>query len=192
MITVSTSTAIANQPLALRRVMALVLGALAVALGAQVAIPIPGTPVPITLQVPAVLVVGGLLGPRLGAASLALYLTLGIGGLPVFAPVGPPGLARLLGPTGGYLLSYPLAAGVTGLLAAGGRSSGKVALAVVVGLVIIHAGGVAQLVALGLETSEAIRLGSLPFLANDLIKLAFAGLLIHKFGRRLKALRWER
>ena len=186
---VSTSTAIANQPLALRRVMALVLGALAVALGAQVAIPIPGTPVPITLQVPAVLVVGGLLGPRLGAASMVLYLTMGIGGLPVFTPVGPPGFARLLGPTGGYLLSYPLAAGVTGLLVAGGRSAGKVALAVVVGLVVIHMGGVAQLAALGLNISEAIRLGSLPFLASDLIKLAFAGLLIHKFGRRLKTLR---
>ncbi len=188
---VSTSTAIANQPLVLRRVMALVLGALAVALGAQVAIPIPGTPVPLTLTVPAVLLVGGLLGPRLGAASMVLYLTLGIAGLPVFTPVGLPGFARLLGPTGGYLLSYPLAAAVTGLLAAGGLYWGRIILAVVVGLVIIHVGGVAQLAALGFDTSAAIRLGSLPFLANDLIKLAFAGLLIHKFGWRLKALRWE-
>ena len=171
------------------RMIALVLGALLVAVGAQVAIPLPGTPVPITLQVPAVLLVGGLLGPRLGTASLVLYLAMGAAGLPVFAPVGAPGVARLFGPTGGYLLAYPLAAGLTGLIARNGGSWLRVAAAVVVGLVVIHTGGVAQLAILGGDMGTALRLGSLPFLANDLIKLALAALLIRKFGDQTKALR---
>ncbi len=190
MTTASTATSMVahSHHLTLRRAFAVVAGALLVAVAAQVAVPLPGTPVPITFQVPAVLLVGGLLGPRLGAASLVLYLATGIGGLPVFAPTGPPGLARLLGPTGGYLLAMPLAAGLTGLLTAGGRSWGA-ALGVVVGAVVIHVGGVAQLGALGLDMSDAMRLGSLPFWASDVLKLTFAGLLIHKFGRRFKALR---
>ena len=189
MATVHVPTATAAHSLPLWRVISLVLGALLVALGAQMAIPLPGTPVPVTLQVPAVLLVGGLLGPRLGAASLVLYLALGAAGLPVFAPMGAPGVARLFGPTGGYLLAYPVAAGLTGLLAAGGRSWGRVAIAVVVGLVVIHAGGVAQLAALGGDMATAVRLGSLPFLANDLIKLFLAALLIRRFGDKTKALR---
>ncbi len=189
MTTTSTSIVMVAHPITLRRAFAVVAGAALVAVGAQVAVPLPGTPVPITFQVPAVLLVGGLLGPRLGAASLVLYLAMGIGGMPVFAPTGPPGFARLLGPTGGYLLAMPLAAGLTGLLAAGGRSWGRVALGVVVGVVVIHLGGVAQLGAWGMDMSDALRLGSLPFLVSDVLKLTFAGLLIHKFGRHLKALR---
>ena len=185
----TTATLSTIQWLALRRVVAVVVGALLVAIGAQVAIPLPATPVPITLQVPAVLLVGGLLGPRLGVASLVLYLAMGVGGLPVFAPVGPPGLSRLFGPTGGYLLAYPLAAGLTGLIAQSGRSWGRTLLAVVVGLVAIHVGGVAQLAALSGNASEAVRLGSLPFLANDILKLAFAALLIRRFGEKVKTLR---
>ena len=85
--------------LAGRRVVAVLAGATVVALSAQVAIPLPGTPVPVTLQGLAVLLVGGLLGAGPGAAALVLYLAAGIAGLPVFAPVGVPamGLARLLG-----------------------------------------------------------------------------------------------
>ncbi|MCH8255792.1 MAG: biotin transporter BioY, partial [Gemmatimonadetes bacterium] len=107
MATVHVPTVTAAHSLPLWRVISLVLGALLVALGAQMALPLPGTPVPVTLQVPAVLLVGGLLGPRMGAASLVLYLALGAAGLPVFAPMGAPGVARLFGPTGGYLLAYP-------------------------------------------------------------------------------------
>ncbi len=175
--------------LPIRRLIALMIGAFVVALGAQVAIPLPTTPVPITLQVPAVLLVGGLLGPRLGAASLVLYLMMGAAGLPVFAPMGAPGIARLFGPTGGYLLAYPLAAAVTGLVAAEGRSWLRLGLAVVLGTVVIHAGGVAQLAALGGDVSGAIAIGSVPFLVNDLPKLAFAALLIRKFAPQTKALR---
>ena len=86
---------------------------------AQVSVPLPFTPVPFTLQPMVVLLGGAALGSRLGMSSQILYLALGIAGLPVFAasPILPQGFARLLGPTGGYLMSYPLAAFVTGYLA---------------------------------------------------------------------------
>src|SRR5205809_5323017 len=91
-------------------------------IAAQIAIPLPGTPVPMTLQPLAVLLVGALLGPGLGAGSMILYLALGAAGLPVFTPYGLPGLARLVGPRGGYLLAYPVA-GLAGGKTAGGRRS---------------------------------------------------------------------
>src|SRR5678810_122070 len=86
---------------------------------AQVSIPLPFTPVPFTLQPMIVLLGGAALGSRLGMTSQVLYLVLGLAGLPVFAasPVLPQGFARLLGPTGGYLMSYPAAAFVAGYLA---------------------------------------------------------------------------
>src|SRR4029077_14994245 len=89
------------------------------AAAAQISIPLPFTPVPFTLQPMVVLVGGAVLGSRLGMTSQLLYLALGIAGVPLFAasPVLPQGAARLLGPTGGYLLSYPAAAFVTGWLA---------------------------------------------------------------------------
>jgi biotin transport system substrate-specific component len=188
MATARLTTATLGQAKALRRAAAVVLGALVVALGAQIAVPLPGTPVPMTLQVPAVLLVGGLLGPRLGSASMVLYLTLGAAGLPVFAPVGAPGVTRLFGPTGGYLLAYPLAAALTGVVAGPGRRWGRVAGAAVLGLVVIHAGGVAQLAVLGGNLETAVRLGSLPFLLSDVLKVALAALLIRRFSENTKAL----
>ena len=89
--------------------------AVALAAASQVAIPVPGTSVPMTLQPLAVVLAGICLGPGAGAASMVLYLAAGAAGLPVFAPEGLPGAARLVGPTGGYLLAYPL-----GAFAAGG------------------------------------------------------------------------
>jgi biotin transport system substrate-specific component len=166
----------------LRRALAVAAGAVLVALGAQAAVPIPGTPVPITLQVPAVLIVGGLLGPSLGASSLVLYLLVGAAGLPVFAPGGLPGAARLFGPTGGYLLAYPLAAAVAGLGMAAGRRWARLAVALVAATAVIHLGGVAQLALLGGDLSIAWRLGSVPFLAGDLAKIVFAGLIVGRFA----------
>src|ERR687894_640878 len=96
------------------------LGAIAfaalLAAASQVAIPVPGTPVPITLQPLVVVLAGLVLGPRAAAASMVTYLAAGAIGLPAFAPVGAPGIARLVGPTGGYLLAYPAAAVLAGVL----------------------------------------------------------------------------
>lgn len=170
-----------------RRSVILAAGVLLVALGAQVAIPLPATPVPITLQVPAVLIVGGLLGPAAGATSMILYLALGAAGLPVFAPIGAPGLARLFGPTGGYLLTYPFAAALVGYLIADGRSWGRVALSLAAGLLTIHAGGVVQLAALGGDLATAARLGSFPFLLVDLVKLCAAALILRRFAPTTRA-----
>src|SRR3990167_626112 len=82
------------------------------AAASQVSVPLPFTPVPFTLQPMIVLLGGAALGSRLGLSSQVLYLAAGIAGLPVFAasPVLPQGVARLLGPTGGYLMAYPPAA----------------------------------------------------------------------------------
>ena len=87
---------------------------LLVAICAHIALPLPFTPVPLTLQTFAVLLVGLALGPAAGFATLALYLAEGAAGLPVFNPHGLGGIAQLLGPTGGFLLSYPFAAAAAG------------------------------------------------------------------------------
>jgi biotin transport system substrate-specific component len=173
---------------AARRGISIALGAVVVALSAQVAVPLPFSPVPMTLQPLAVLVVGGVLGAANGAGALVLYLTLGALGLPVFA-AGGSGVLRLLGPTGGYLLAFPIAAGVTGALA--GRSPDavlRVLLACALGMVIIHLGGVAQLALLGGDPALAFRVGFLPFLTGDLLKIGLAAAVILAVGPRLRPL----
>ncbi len=170
-----------ERPLLLNRSVAVVLGAALVAAAAQIAVPLPGTPVPMTLQPLAVLLVGGLLGARLGAASMVLYLALGIAGLPVFTPTVPLlGIARLIGPTGGYLLAYPVAAFAVGRLTDPGRKPGVVrtGLGVLAGLALIHLGGLAQLLILTGDLSAAARFGTLPFLLGDLGKVAIALLIL--------------
>ena len=162
-----------HSTLIIRRAAAVVLGALLVAGAAQVAVPLPGTPVPMTLQPMAVLLVGGLLGARLGALSMILYLAMGAAGLPVFTPTVPLlGVARLFGPTGGYLLAYPVAAWAVGAVVAEGRNVRRVACGVVAGLVLIHLGGLAQLAILTGNLAAAARFGTWPFLLGDLIKIA--------------------
>jgi len=148
-----------------------------------------------TLQPLAVLLVGGLLGARLGAASMVLYLALGIAGLPVFTPTVPLlGVARLLGPTGGYLLAYPVAAWVVGRVVTPGLAPGvnplywaRVAVGVLCGLVLIHLGGLAQLAILTGDISGAARLGTLPFLLGDLGKVAVALAVLTKLTPAVRA-----
>jgi biotin transport system substrate-specific component len=174
---------------AVRRGLAVVLGAATVALAAQVAVPLPFTPVPMTLQPLAVLVVGGVLGARLGAAALVLYLALGALGFPVFTPVGLPGAARLLGPTGGYLLAYPVAAALVGWLASRTfpRPLVRVLLSCAVGMVVIHIGGSAQLAILTGDVGAATRFGRVPFLTGDLLKIGLAALVILAVGPQIRS-----
>jgi biotin transport system substrate-specific component len=193
---VGATHASAVQSRAVRRAVTIGLGALLVALSAQVVVPVPFSPVPMTLQPLAVLAVGGLLGGAGGLLALVLYLMLGVLGLPVFAPGGLPGALRLIGPTGGYLLAFPLAAGLTGVLAgralAYGRVTGKavlgVLLACALGMVIIHAGGVAQLALLGGDPALAVRVGFVPFLTGDLLKVGLAAAVILAVGPRVRSL----
>src|SRR5437763_10349827 len=119
--------------------------ALALAAASQVAIPLPFTPVPITLQPLVVVLAGLMLGPVAGAASMVLYLAAGAAGLPVFAPIGAPGIARFFGPTGGYLLAYPIAAYVAGVLALRFNTLRGRWLAGVAGIAVIYLGGIAVL-----------------------------------------------
>ena len=174
---------------AARRALAVLLGAALVAAAAQLSVPLPGTPVPLTLQPLAVLVVGGLLGAPLGAASLLLYLALGAAGLPVFTPFGVPGLGRLLGPTGGYLLAYPLAAFAVGRIAgdAARRGGWQLVLGVLAGLALIHLGGLAQLLLITGNLRSAVHFGTLPFLLGDLGKVAVAVLLLQRTMRPVRA-----
>jgi biotin transport system substrate-specific component len=173
----------------LRRSLAMVLGAILVALASQVALPMAGTVVPLTFQVPAVVFVGVLLGARMGAGSMAIYLALGIAGLPVFAPLGVPsvGIARLLGPTGGYLLAYPVAAALAGGLAGNARSWLRLAAGLLAGMAAIYAGGVAQLSILSGGFLTALNGGAAPFVLPDLIKLLVVGLLLRRIPSGLRA-----
>lgn len=148
----------------------------ALAAASQVAIPIPGTPVPVTLQPMVVVLAGLMLGPTLGFASMTTYLVLGALGLPVFAPVGAPGVLRLLGPTGGYLIAFPFAALAAGFVAQrfpklAGRWAGAM-----LGMVVIFVGGVTQLAILTGNLGQALALGITPFAAFDILKAFVAAL----------------
>jgi biotin transport system substrate-specific component len=185
---VGATSASSVQSRAVRRGIAIGLGTLLVALSAQVVVPVPFGPVPMTLQPLAVLAVGGLLGAAGGLSALILYIGLGALGLPVFAGGGA-GFLHLVGPTGGYLLAFPIAAGVTGALAGGEpRSPLRVLLACALGMVIIHIGGVAQLALLGGDPVLAIRVGFVPFLTGDLLKVGLAAALILVAGPKVRSL----
>jgi biotin transport system substrate-specific component len=162
---------------------AIVAGAsLFVAVCAHLTVPLPFTPVPLTLGDFAVLLVGLALAPRMAFAALALYLAEGAVGLPVFAPNGTPGLAHLLGPTGGYLFAYPFAAALAGFLGrARNRTSGyalpltlPLTAAFAASLLIMISG--AGWLSLSLHHSAALtlRLAVLPFLPGQLVKIAAA------------------
>jgi biotin transport system substrate-specific component len=171
-----------------RRAVPVMLGALLVAVSAQVVVPVPLSPVPMTLQPLAVLVVGGLLGSAAGLSALVLYIALGALGLPVFAGGGA-GILHLMGPTGGYLLAFSLAAGLTGaLVGRAPRSVLRVLLACAAGMVVIHVGGVAQLALLGGNPGAAFRIGFIPFLTGDLLKIGLAAAVILAVGPRLRSL----
>ena len=147
---------------------------LALAAASQVAIPIPGTPVPFTLQPLLVVLAGMMLGPTLGASSMALYLVLGAAGVPVFAPIGAVGIARFAGPTGGYLLAYPAAAWIAGFVASRAASFSMRTAAACAGVAVLYVGGIAQLTLLTGDLSRAVLLGVIPFALLDVAKAVIA------------------
>jgi biotin transport system substrate-specific component len=147
-----------------------------VALCARVTVPLPFTPVPLTLQNFGVLAVGLLLGSRRGFAALALYLVEGAFGLPVFSPaILGSGIGHLLGPTGGFLMAYPLVAFVAGRIYE--RTSGRFAWAAVSALaaeVVLFAGGLSWLAVLTHSASLAIKYGLYWFVFAEVIKILMA------------------
>lgn len=150
-----------------------------VAVCAHISFPLPFTPVPLTLQTFAVILVGLALGPVAGFSALALYLLEGAAGLPVFSPQGAGGLAQLVGPTGGYLFAYPLAAAAAGWLvrALPGISSRftRAAIASIGATVIIFALGAGWMAYFGHLTAVAVwTLAIIPFLPGEAVKIAAA------------------
>jgi biotin transport system substrate-specific component len=166
---------------------ALVLGAsVLIALAAQIAIPIPFTPVPLTLQPLAVLMVGIALGSRRGASAAALYLIEGFSGLPVFAQ-GHGGPLWLIGPTAGYLCSYPFAAFVAGWFSerGWGNNIARALCGMLVALAVIYAGGWSWLAVLS-GPRAAFTMGIVPFVVADIIKVAIGAALL-PYAERLIA-----
>ena len=173
------------------RVASVVLLTALTAAAAQVSFPLPFTPVPFTLQPMVVLLGGAALGSRLGMSAQVLYLLAGIAGLPVFAasPLLPQGALRLLGPTGGFLWSYPLAAFVAGFLAERGfdRRYATSVVAMGSGLAVIFACGVTWLAlfarpaAIGFEA--ALRTGFYPFIPADILKVLVAAAIMPALWR---------
>ena len=153
----------------------------ALALASQFALPLPGTPVPLTLQPLLVVLAGLVLGPLDAAMAMVLYLGLGAAGLPVFQPIGAPGIARLLGPTGGYLLAWPIAAAVTGWLGANRESFVTRSLAAMAGILVLYLGGIAQLTVLNGSLATAALIGALPFVAADAVKALVAAGIAGRF-----------
>ena len=165
---------------------ALVLGgSLFIALSAQIVIPLPFSPVPITGQTLAVLLVGALLGSRRGTLSVLAYLTEGAMGLPVFAGGGT-GVVWLLGPTGGYLFGFVVAAFITGWLAERGwdRRVETTLLLMLAGNVTIYAAGLPYLASyVGFD--GVLALGFYPFIGGDVAKCLLASALLPSAWRLL-------
>ena len=166
----------------------IVIGAsLFVALCARLTVPLPFTPVPLTLQNFGVLLVGLLLGSRRGFAVMIAYLIEGASGLPVFNPAGPGGIAQILGPTGGFLMAYPLVAFVAGWIYE--RSSRRFAWAAVAGFageIVLFAGGLGWLFALTNSMSQAIKWGLYWFVFAEVIKIVMAAGSAARWNKNLK------
>jgi len=167
----------------------IVIGAsLVVALCARLTVPLPFTPVPLTMQNFGVLLVALLLGSRRGLAALVLYLIEGASGLPVFNPAGLGGIKQILGPTGGFLMAYPLVAFATGWIYE--RTSRRIAWAALAGTageLILFAGGLGWLFAQTHSVSQAFKWGLYWFVFAEVIKIALAAGFAARWNRNLRA-----
>jgi biotin transport system substrate-specific component len=170
-----------SRALEISRQVALVIGAsLVVALCARITIPLlPLTPVPLTVQNLGVLLVGMLLGGKRGFAAMALYLAEGAAGLPVFNPTGPGGIAQLLGPTGGFLMVYPLVAFLAGyVFERGAKSFARAAVAGVLAEILLFAGGFGWLYYLLHSLAKAY-----VFIPAEIVKVLFAAAIVSRWRR---------
>ncbi len=165
----------ANSNAILRNIVLAIGGSILVAIAAHIAVV--QLPVPLTLQTFAVLCVGGALGMRLGAASLALYAAEGAAGLPVFAPT-PDGYPGITGPTGGYVLGFIAAAALVGYLTEKGWDSSlpKMIVAMLLGAAILYIPGLAWLSTFVGGMGKAVEYGFTPFWLADIIKAIIAAL----------------
>jgi biotin transport system substrate-specific component len=157
-----------------------------VALCARVTVPLPFTPVPLTLQNFGVLAVGLLLGSRRGFAALALYLVEGACGMPVFSPaVLGGGIAQILGPTGGYLMAYPLVAFVAGYIYEhSSRRFAWAALSSVAAEIVLFAGGLSWLAVLTHSVTLALKYGLYWFVFAEVIKVLMAAAVAARWHQR--------
>jgi biotin transport system substrate-specific component len=162
-----------------------VCASLFVALCAHVTVPLPLTPVPLTLQNFGVLVVALLLGSRRGFAALALYLVEGAFGLPVFNPAGPGGVAQILGLTGGFLMAYPVVAFIAGwIYEHTSRRFGWAVLSGAVAEIALFLGGLSWLAVLTHSVSMAIKFGLYWFVFAEIIKVLMAAGVASRQNRR--------
>jgi biotin transport system substrate-specific component len=168
------------------QVVIVVAASLFVALCARVTLPLPFTPVPLTLQNFGVLLVGLMLGPRRAFAALVLYLAEGSMGMPVFNPMGPGGIAQLLGPTGGFLLAYPFVAGIAGWIFESQKQNktfARAALACLLAEILLFTCGLAWLAVLTHSIAQAVRFGLYWFVFAEVIKIMSAAALASGWQR---------
>ena len=168
------------------QVVIVVAASLFVALCARVTLPLPFTPVPLTLQNFGVLLVGLVLGPRRAFAALVLYLAEGSMGMPVFNPMGPGGIAQLLGPTGGFLLAYPFVAGIAGWIFESQKQNktfARAALACLLAEIFLFTCGLAWLAVLTHSIAQAVRFGLYWFVFAEVIKIMSAAALASGWQR---------
>jgi len=174
-----------NRSLVWRKIVLVPVFSLLTALGANIAVPIPGTPVPATLQVPVILLAGAFLGQYSGGASVLLYLLMGIVGMPFFAS-GASGLARLVGPTGGYLIGFVFGALCVGYLIRLKKNASIwwSAISFFIGLIIIFIFGLLQLRFFTGDILTTLHAGLFPFLIEGIAELIGLTVIYHYYLKR--------
>jgi biotin transport system substrate-specific component len=173
--------------LSLSKQVGIIIGASAViAVCARLVLPLPFTPVPLTLANFGVLLVGLALGSKRGSAAAALYLAWGAMGLPVFSPAGVGGIAQLFGPTGGYLVAYPAVAFVAGWISERSSASfGRNLLGGIVAELVLFAAGIAWLAVMTGSWQRAIAFGLAPFLFAEVVKVMAAAAAARRIQRTI-------
>jgi biotin transport system substrate-specific component len=186
-VAVQTHRNVSEQWLRLTKQAGIVIGASAViAVCARLVLPLPFTPVPLTLANFGVLLVGLALGSKRGLAAATLYLAWGAMGLPVFSPAGIGGIAQLFGPTGGYLLAYPVVAFVAGWLSERGVASlSRNVIAGTVAEIILFGSGIAWLAVTTRSWQRAVAFGLLPFLFAEVMKVMVAAAAARRLQRTI-------